>query len=147
MANYKDVAENFGIHKTPICILQHTHMFVVALVTWSFVSQDTYYNDIRCTFRKSKPVLAMINLLSHLTLAAMSFLYKPETGSIWDPSCFRIRNGTFYCVFMYSPTFKSGSTSGFLATSEDGVHWRDVGPIAPAVNGTKWYPTTYIYAE
>ena len=77
-------------------------------------------------------------IIAQLTFVSVGFLYKPSTGSIWDPSCFQLNNGTFACVFMYAPTFKSGYSSGFLSASDNGVHWRDVGPIAPAANGTQW---------
>jgi hypothetical protein len=71
--------------------------------------------------------------------AAAAFLYQPRAGQLWDPSCFAIDNGTFYCVSMYSEAGNSVYTSGWLATSADGVHWRDVGPIAPSEPGTQWW--------
>lgn len=72
-------------------------------------------------------------------IAVQSFLYQPQTGQLWDPSCFAIPNGTFYCVAMYSEHGDSVYSSGWLATSNDGVHWRDVGPIAPSEPGTQWW--------
>ena len=76
-----------------------------------------------------------------LTLAgsSASFLYQPSVGQLWDPSCFAISNGTFYCVSMYSPAGNSNYTSGWLASSVDGVRWRDVAAIAPSEPGTQWW--------
>ena len=71
--------------------------------------------------------------------AVLSFLYKPQSGQIWDPSCFAVPNGTYYCVAMYSEHGDGSYTSGWLSMAVDGVKWRDVGPIAPSEPGTQWW--------
>lgn len=40
---------------------------------------------------------------------------------------------------MYSPKGDGTYTSGWLAASNDGVHWRDIGPVAPSEPGTQWW--------
>ena len=74
---------------------------------------------------------------------ARGFLYQPQSGQIWDPSCFASVDGnrSYYCVAMYQ---KGGDptnyyTAGLLFASDDGVHWRTVGPVAPSANGTQWW--------
>ena len=71
----------------------------------------------------------MFNLL--LAQSSQGFLYRPEHGQIWDPSVLW-SNGTYYQLSMYSPSGSGFHSSGWLATSKDGVHWSDVGPVAPA---------------
>ena len=71
--------------------------------------------------------------------ASLSFLYQPKNGQIWDPSCFAAANGTYYCISMYSEHGDAVYTSGWLARSDDGAHWRDVGPIAPSLAGKQWW--------
>ena len=75
----------------------------------------------------------------HVALLLHGFLYQPKTGQIWDPSCFAAPNGTYYCVSMYSPAGNSYYTSGWLSKSDDGVHWSDVGAIAPSEPGKQWW--------
>ena len=78
-------------------------------------------------------VLLLLLLLPPPPTQAM--LYAPPRGSIWDPSCFRI-GGQFHCVFMYigqNQTLNAefgGYPSGLLATSDDGVNFRTVAPVA-----------------
>ena len=50
------------------------------------------------------------------------FLYKPSKGSFWDPTVI-FANGQYYMYTMY------GGDSVWLATSEDGVHWKDYGVV------------------
>lgn len=50
------------------------------------------------------------------------FLYKPSTGSFWDPTVI-YANGQYYMYTMY------GGDSVWLATSKDGVHWKDYGVV------------------
>lgn len=61
------------------------------------------------------------------------FLYQPGTGGqIWDPSVTWWR-GKWYAHAMYQhPGDRTNVyTSGWLATSRDGVHWEDGGAVAP----------------
>lgn len=74
-----------------------------------------------------------------LFAAGLGFIYQPKSGQIWDPSCFATPNGTYYCVSMYSFQGNSYYTSGFLSASDNGVHWRDVTPIAPSLPGKQWW--------
>ena len=80
--------------------------------------------------------LLLLLLPACLVGPALGFLYQPSSGQIWDPSCFASRDGnqSYYCVAMYQrdgdPT--NHYTAGLLFGSDDGVHWRDVGPVAPS---------------
>lgn len=78
-------------------------------------------------------------LISLSSLVAIGFLYQPRFGHIWDPSCFAAANGTFFCVFMHSDHYSNYYTSGFLAASDDGARWRDVGKIAPSEPYKQWW--------
>jgi hypothetical protein len=53
------------------------------------------------------------------------FLYKPTKGSFWDPTVI-YANGQYYMYTMY------GGDSVWLATSQDGVHWKDYGVVLKA---------------
>jgi hypothetical protein len=50
------------------------------------------------------------------------FLYKPSKGAFWDPTVI-YANGQYYMYTMY------GGDSVWLATSQDGVHWKDYGVV------------------
>ena len=50
------------------------------------------------------------------------FLYKPSKGSFWDPTVI-FADGQYYMYTMY------GGESVWLATSQDGVHWKDYGVV------------------
>ena len=50
------------------------------------------------------------------------FLYKPSKGSFWDPTVI-YANSQYYMYTMY------GGDSVWLATSQDGVHWKDFGVV------------------
>ena len=94
---------------------------------------------IRCSLLHmlGKALASMLLALSTVS----GLLYKPAIGAIWDPSCFALPNGTYYCVCMYRPSssLKSLYTSGFLPRSADGVNWSDVGHIAPSGPGLQWF--------
>ena len=45
------------------------------------------------------------------------FLYQPGVGSFWDPSVI-YANNRYYMYTMY------GGDGVWLATSDDGVHWK-----------------------
>ena len=83
--------------------------------------------------RAASGVLALL-----LPAACSAFVYQPAVGQIWDPSVLRW-NGSFYAVSMYSPKGDKQYPSGFLSRSSDGVHWQDVGPIAPSHPNTSWW--------
>lgn len=57
-------------------------------------------------------------------------IYKPATGSLWDPSVFW-HAGKYYAIMMYNPDSPdgadglNGATCGLIAHSADGVHWQD----------------------
>ena len=50
------------------------------------------------------------------------FLYKPSEGSFWDPTVIYASH-QYYMYTMY------GGDSVWLATSKDGVHWKDYGVV------------------
>jgi hypothetical protein len=49
-------------------------------------------------------------------------IYQPAVGSIWDPTVI-YANGAYYMYSMY------GGDGIWLATSADGVHWKDYGVV------------------
>jgi hypothetical protein len=53
-------------------------------------------------------------------------IYKPKTGSMWDPSVIW-HKGRYYAFMMFNKEGGSGLKAGhcLLAVSEDGVHWQD----------------------
>ena len=71
-------------------------------------------------------------------------IYKPTTGSLWDPSVFW-HAGQYYAIMMYNPAGPDGlggATCGLIAQSADGVHWRDGWTVTPeptAPHGGKFY--------
>ncbi len=50
------------------------------------------------------------------------FIYQPSSGAFWDPSVI-YHAGKYYLFAMY------GGDGIWLATSEDGVHWKDYGVV------------------
>ncbi|PYR95459.1 MAG: hypothetical protein DMG16_30270 [Acidobacteria bacterium] len=50
------------------------------------------------------------------------FLYQPSLGSFWDPTVI-YANNRYYMYTMY------GGDGVWLATSDDGVHWKDFGVV------------------
>jgi len=62
------------------------------------------------------------------------FVYQPSKGFFWDPTVF-YTNGAYYMFSMY------GGSSVWLATSKDGVHWKDYGVVLKPTgfkNNTVW---------
>jgi len=55
------------------------------------------------------------------------FLYQPSAGSFWDPSVI-YANNQYYMFTMY------GGDGVWLATSQDGVHWKDYGVVLKSTN-------------
>lgn len=68
--------------------------------------------------------VAMFFSIGH---AAPGMIYRPKTGVLWDPSIIW-HDGSYYAFVMYD---KDGRGFGhcFLASSTDGVHWKDEGTI------------------
>ena len=70
------------------------------------------------------------------------FLYQPSRGSFWDPSVI-YANGQYYMFSMYHEGARSAAGGGsvWLATSQDGVHWKDYGVVLQEdgfKNNTVW---------
>ncbi len=81
-------------------------------------------------------------------------IYKPLSGSMWDPSVF-FDNELFYAVMMYNPDGNStnadlfagcpdglAASCGLIAVSDDGVHWRDGWIVTPepfAADGNRYF--------
>jgi hypothetical protein len=68
-----------------------------------------------------------------MTLAAIglwadlqAMVFRPEKGSMWDPSILW-HDGFYYCYMMYDT--EGDDAFCLLATSADGVHWENQGPI------------------
>jgi hypothetical protein len=58
------------------------------------------------------------------------FLYQPSKGMFWDPSVI-YANSQYYMYTMYLPERNptGQATRVWLATSKDGVHWKDYGVV------------------
>jgi hypothetical protein len=70
---------------------------------------------------------AVASLVFLLTLSGAQpqkkgFLYQPSGGAFWDPSVI-YHADKYYLFAMY------GGDSIWLATSDDGVHWKDYGVV------------------
>lgn len=64
------------------------------------------------------------------------FIYQPAAGGFWDPTVI-YSAGKYYLYAMY------GGNSIWLATSEDGVHWKDYGVVLKSEgfkNNRVWKP-------
>ncbi|MCX6930517.1 MAG: hypothetical protein NT154_46030 [Verrucomicrobia bacterium] len=59
-----------------------------------------------------------------------AMIFRPEQGAIWDPSILW-HDGKYYAFMMYNKDGRDGLAAGncLLATSTDGVHWKDQGPV------------------
>lgn len=57
---------------------------------------------------------------------ARAMVYRPENGSMWDPSVIW-HDGLYYAFMMYDT--EGDDAYCLLATSSDGVHWRTEGTI------------------
>ncbi|MDI1334931.1 MAG: hypothetical protein PSU94_02005 [Lacunisphaera sp.] len=55
-----------------------------------------------------------------------AMVFKPETGSMWDPTILW-HDGQYYAYMMYDT--EGDDAFCLLATSPDGVHWQDQGKI------------------
>jgi hypothetical protein len=57
-------------------------------------------------------------------------IFKPRTGAMWDPSILW-HNGKYHAFMMYNKDGDNGLGAGhcLLATSADGVHWKDEGGV------------------
>ena len=73
-----------------------------------------------------------------LACGAQGFIYQPGAGQIWDPSLIAWR-GSYYAIAMYSEAGDGAYKAGWLASSPDGAHWNDVGPIASSLPGIQWW--------
>jgi hypothetical protein len=84
-------------------------------------------------------VVALCCTVLSAAVPSQAFMYQPKEGQIWDPSCFVFQNVT-YCYSMYSEE-EDASFYGYgsLATSLDGVHFDDRGPIDQEAPGVQWY--------
>lgn len=67
-------------------------------------------------------------------------IYQPQ-GCIWDPTVLYV-NDTYYMVSMYKPTTSHKDNYMWLAKSEDGVHWQDVGSV---IEDSKGVCKMYVY--
>ena len=75
---------------------------------------------------------------SIIAASALAFMYRPHAGLTWDPSCL-IYKKTHYCFFMYQAPDESTYGHGYLATSDDGVHFKDRGIIDAEYPGVDWF--------
>ena len=61
---------------------------------------------------------------------ASAMIFRPEHGAMWDPSD-SVARWQVYAFMMYNKDGRDGLAAGncLLATSTDGVHWEDQGPV------------------
>lgn len=80
---------------------------------------------------------AMLAILLAISTTCNGFLYRSPAGSIKD-NCIIYEHGQYYMYTMYwngplpataDRTLETQWRSVWLATSKDGVHWHDVGPV------------------
>src|SRR5689334_22448868 len=78
---------------------------------------------------------------SKTTPGSFTLFYKPEkTGNIWDTWVYH-HQGKFYLYYNPSPGDQKtlgGWNCIALATSSDGVHWKEHGQIIAAAEGVTW---------
>ena len=55
-------------------------------------------------------------------------LYKPEQGCMWDPTVLW-HDGKYWLVSMYKTGITEPDDYMWLASSDDGVHWKSEGPV------------------
>jgi len=85
------------------------------------------------TLRRKLLALCCLVLWSCLAIPSFGFIYNPQGGVIWDPSVF-YHQGKYYVVTMYGLSEEGEHIWGNarflgLASSDDGVHWENQGPI------------------
>lgn len=76
-------------------------------------------------------VTTILLLTTCLCLPARALLYRAPEGTLKD-NCVVWHDGTYYVFTMYRNTLEGGEEQWrhvWLATSQDGVHWQDVGPV------------------
>ncbi|HPZ52782.1 MAG TPA: hypothetical protein PLI11_07670 [Clostridia bacterium] len=61
-------------------------------------------------------------------------IFKPRTGCMWDPTVMYI-NSKYYMFSMYKEKHTDLDNNMYMAVSEDGVHWEDVGAVLEDTNG------------
>jgi hypothetical protein len=67
--------------------------------------------------------------------------YKPlsrQTGNLWDTWLY-LHQGTFYLYYLAKRSGQWDNIS--MATSPDGVHWKELGPILSKADGVTWMGT------
>jgi len=89
-------------------VLRAVHISVVFIVTGTFLGKSAH----------GQPPMPPRPRPS----AGNGFLYQPSKGFFWDPSVI-YANNQYYMFSMY------GGESVWLATSQDGVHWKDYGVV------------------
>ena len=74
--------------------------------------------------------LCLLLGICFMTVRAEAMIYRPARGAMWDPSVI-YHDGMYYAFMMYDQTGGHGLSARhcFLATSEDGVHWKDEGVV------------------
>ncbi|MBR6748823.1 MAG: hypothetical protein IKM07_07770 [Clostridia bacterium] len=64
-------------------------------------------------------------------------LYRSSCGKIWDPTIIKY-NGIYHCFTMHFEKDLPDSFSMRLATSADGVHWKDCGNVITDLEHPVW---------
>ena len=87
---------------------------------------------VKCLNGKSRLIILVLALfvLIGLEQTVCGMIYRPEKGALWDTTVI-YHNGTYYNYMMYDEKGLYGLKARhcFLATSQDGVHWKDYGIV------------------
>lgn len=88
------------------------------------------YIGLEDSEKKWKPIILFQAMLIFLSMnafaSAFTFIPDREKGALWDVWVFHA-NDTYYLFYDFVPPGR-GITAFAVATSKDGVHWKDHGP-------------------
>ena len=87
------------------------------------IGMATFFNRTFATAIKT-----VILATSLFVSDAAGMLYRPSVGRFKDGFIYW-HKGQFYLFSMYTPNDDANLRNVWLATSNDGVHWKDVGPV------------------
>jgi len=75
-----------------------------------------------------------------LQLDCFALMYRPDSGSIWDPSVF-YHKGKYHAFMMYNQDGDDGLQAKhcLYITSEDGVHWKDEKVVLEEREGLRFF--------
>lgn len=66
-----------------------------------------------------------------------ALFYRPTSGTLWDTWIY-YHSGTFFMYYLSAPSAEKAWDSVAMATSEDGVHWKERGRVIEAASDVAW---------